>query len=200
MTKKSCCCLLSLLYPLTELACTGLFKNLWSIFWIWATEEGWILLRCACDWFGYWISLVVAHDLNHRDDAGCQGVPGIRRVTVPITDYLGPTCRGGFIVCWMVVRYYSWWQYYKYWGLRWFSGEDVRELAIIYCNALIVRSCSYPIENWYDRDGDFTTLSRSSIAWRAASVEEKTGMGYLHGNNLIVFANRPNCVSGTYTV
>ena len=71
-------------------------------------------------------------------------------------------------------------------------GVDGIELAMIYCKALIYRSCSSLIENGDNRNGVFNALDRSSIMRRGALVEGKTGTGQLCGNNLIVFATHSN--------
>ena len=84
------------------------------------------------------------------------------------------------------------------------SGVSVgvvgRELAIIYWNSLIARSCLYPIEKGDSRDGVFTAPARYSIARRAVLVEEEPRTGKLCGKSLIVFATCQERVSGSYTV
>ena len=67
-------------------------------------EKGKVLLKCACDWVGHCISLIVAQDFDYSDDAGCQGVPVTVQVTSPIPDSLGKMGCGGLVLRWMVVR------------------------------------------------------------------------------------------------
>ena len=58
-------------------------------------------------------------------------------------------------------------------------GVGVRNLAIIYCNALIAWSCSPPTEEKYDRDEFLTASSRSSIAQQTELADEEYGTGKL---------------------
>ena len=59
------------------------------------------VIRCQVS---YIISLIVDQALGCCDDAGCQGILGIEKVTFYIPNYLGPTSSGDFIVWWLIVR------------------------------------------------------------------------------------------------
>ena len=64
----------------------------------------------------------MAKDLDFCDDAGCQGVPVIRRVTFHIFKYLEPTVSGDFVGWWLVFKYPSFRNPQKCWGISCFSG------------------------------------------------------------------------------
>ena len=66
-----------------------------------------VILICTYNWVGYCIILVVAHDFDRSDDAGYQGVPVITRFAAPIPNSFVPTRSAGFVLHWLLLRYYS---------------------------------------------------------------------------------------------
>ena len=75
-----------------------------------------------------------------------------------------------------------------------------REIAIIYCNALIAHGFSSQKEKGDYGNRFFTASSISSNVRQVQLVEEEPGMWQLCGKNLIFFATYLDHISGTYTV
>ena len=90
--------------------------------------------------FGYFISLVTAQDFDHSNDAGFQGVPGIRRVHSLIPNYLRPTGSGVFVFVDWLSGTLTAGTIGSARGLGVSVGVVGRKLAIISCNALISQS------------------------------------------------------------
>ena len=167
---------------------------------MWATEEGLVFLRYSWEWVCCCIMRRVAQAIHCCYDAGCQGAPGFGRVTFHIPNSSGPTSRGDFFGQWLIVRYPSFQQTFKWFGIMCFSGR------------VWYRACHYLLQGFYHqellfpnikdrRQGCFfIILDRFSIAWWVALAEEEPGTVQLCGKHLVVFATILERDYGTYTV